>query len=90
MRQRFRNVGAFYVVEGILTYDKDRDVAPIKARGQNFHTVLGNSDHIKVGEAIVAIGNPPFLLVTVKSNRWAFQETRSRIFGPQSLANLPA
>jgi S1-C subfamily serine protease len=60
--------GAFYVVEGILAYDKDRDVALIKARGQNFHTVtLGNSDHIRVGEAIVAIGNPLSLESTVSS-----------------------
>jgi S1-C subfamily serine protease len=51
--------GAFFVVDGVLAFDKARDVAIIKAHGQNFRTViLGNSDRLQVGEEIVAIGNP--------------------------------
>src|ERR1022692_2496221 len=43
--------GAFYVVEGVLASDKARDVAVIKAHGENFRTLtLGNSDRLQVGE----------------------------------------
>lgn len=60
--------GAFYDVEGMLAFDKDRDLAVIKARGQNFRTViLGNSDRLQVGETVVAIGNPLSLESTVSS-----------------------
>jgi hypothetical protein len=58
--------GAFYAVDGVLAFDKARDIAVIKARGDNFRTVtLGDSDHIQVGEAVVAIGNPLSLESTV-------------------------
>ena len=51
--------GAFYVVDGVRTFDKDRDIAVIKAHGQNFRTLtLGNSDRVRAGEEVVAIGNP--------------------------------
>ena len=51
--------GAFYGVDGVLASDKSRDVAVIKAHGENFRTVtLGDSDRIQVGEEVVAIGNP--------------------------------
>jgi len=60
--------GAFYDVEGVLAFDKERDVAVIKARGQDFRTVeLGNSDRIQVGDAVVAIGSPLSLESTVSS-----------------------
>lgn len=60
--------GAFYVVDGVLAFDKGRDIAVIKAHGENFRTVtLGNSDRLQVGEEIVAIGTPLSLESTVSS-----------------------
>jgi trypsin-like peptidase len=60
--------GAFFVVDGVLASDKDRDVAVIKAHGENFRTLkLGNSDRLQVGEQVVAIGNPLFLESTVSN-----------------------
>ncbi|MGB8536742.1 MAG: trypsin-like peptidase domain-containing protein, partial [Acidobacteriaceae bacterium] len=60
--------GAFYVVDGVLTFDKTRDVAVIKAHGENFRTLtLGNSDRLQVGEEVVAIGNPLSLESTVSN-----------------------
>ena len=60
--------GAFYIVDGVLTFDKARDVAVIKAHGQNFQTLtLGNSDRVQVGEEVVAIGNPLSLDSTVSN-----------------------
>lgn len=51
--------GAFFVVDGVLAFDKARDVAVIKAHGEDFHTLpLGNSDRVEVGQEVVAIGNP--------------------------------
>lgn len=60
--------GAFYVVDGVLTFDKARDIAVIKAHGKNFQTLaLGNSDRIQVGEQVVAIGTPLSLEATVSN-----------------------
>ena len=60
--------GAFYVVDGVLAFDKARDVALIKAHGENFRTLtLGNSDQLQVGEEVVAIGNPLSLESTVSN-----------------------
>ncbi len=60
--------GAFYVVDGVLAFDKARDVAIIKAHGGNFRTLtLGNSDQLQVGEEVVAIGNPLSLESTVSN-----------------------
>jgi hypothetical protein len=60
--------GAFFVVDGVLAFDKPRDVAVIKAHGQNFRTLtLGNSDRVQVGEEVVAIGNPLSLESTVSN-----------------------
>jgi S1-C subfamily serine protease len=60
--------GAFYVVDGVLAFDKARDVAIIKAHGANFRTLtLGNSDQVQVGEEVVAIGNPLSLESTVSN-----------------------
>jgi hypothetical protein len=60
--------GAFYVVDGVLASDKARDVAVIKAQGENFRALtFGNSDRLQVGEEVVAIGNPLSLESTVSS-----------------------
>jgi S1-C subfamily serine protease len=60
--------GAFFLVDGVLAFDKGRDVAVIKARGEDFHTLpLGNSDQLQVGEEVVAIGNPLSLESTVSN-----------------------
>jgi hypothetical protein len=60
--------GAFYDVDGVVAFDKARDLAVIKAHGQNFRVVtLGNSDRVRVGEEIVAIGSPLSLESTVSS-----------------------
>jgi hypothetical protein len=60
--------GAFYAVDGMLAFDKARDVAIIKAHGQNFRALtLGNSDRVEVGEEVVAIGNPLSLESTVSN-----------------------
>jgi hypothetical protein len=60
--------GAFYDVDGVVAFDKARDLAVIKAHGQNFRVVtLGNSDRVQVGEEIVAIGSPLSLESTVSN-----------------------
>jgi len=60
--------GAFFVVDGMLAFDKTRDIAIIKAHGENFHTVpLGDSSRVQVGDEIVAIGNPLSLESTVSN-----------------------
>jgi S1-C subfamily serine protease len=42
--------GAFFVVDGVFAFDKDHDVAIIKAHGNDFHTVrLGDSDRLQAG-----------------------------------------
>jgi hypothetical protein len=60
--------GTVLPVDGVLAADKTRDVAAIKIHGKDFKTlVLGNSDHIQVGEEVVAIGNPLSLESTVSN-----------------------
>lgn len=60
--------GAFFVVDGVLAVDKDRDIAIIKAHGENFRTVnLGDSGRVQVGDEVVAIGNPLSLESTVSN-----------------------
>jgi S1-C subfamily serine protease len=60
--------GAFFAVDGILTFDKARDIAVIKAHGQGFRPLtLGDSDRLQVGEYVVAIGNPLSLESTVSN-----------------------
>lgn len=51
--------GAFFVVDGVLAFDKVRDIAVIKAHGKSFKRLtLGDSDRVQVGEGVVAVGNP--------------------------------
>jgi S1-C subfamily serine protease len=60
--------GTIFPVEGVLTSDKHRDVAIIKAHGSDFRTLaLGDSDRLQVGEEVVAIGNPLSLESTVSN-----------------------
>jgi hypothetical protein len=62
--------GAIYILEGVVTSDKARDVAvlKIKATGKNFRgLMLGNSDRVEVGQEVVAIGNPLSLESTVSN-----------------------
>jgi S1-C subfamily serine protease len=60
--------GAFFPVEGVLAFDKDRDIAVIKAHGEDFRTVpLGDSRRVEVGDEVIAIGNPLSLESTVSN-----------------------
>lgn len=60
--------GAFFVVDGVLAFDKLRDVAVIKAHGNNFKMLtLGNSNRVQVGAGVIAIGNPLSLESTVSN-----------------------
>jgi hypothetical protein len=60
--------GAFYIVDGVLAFDRARDVAVINAHGENSREIpLGNSDRVQVGEDVVAIGNPFSLESTISS-----------------------
>lgn len=56
-----------YNVLGVTAYDSKRDLAVLKLEGaQNLPAVkLGNSDELKLGEEVVAIGYPLDLKVTV-------------------------
>ena len=43
----------------LVGYDEGNDVAVLKIQAQNLvPVVLGNSDHVNVGDSVVAIGNP--------------------------------
>jgi S1-C subfamily serine protease len=60
--------GSTYPVDGLLAGDKVRDLAVIKIHGRAFRTLtLGNSDRVRVGEQVVAIGNPLSLESTVSN-----------------------
>ncbi|MFZ3279369.1 MAG: trypsin-like peptidase domain-containing protein [Candidatus Sulfotelmatobacter sp.] len=60
--------GVSFAVDGVIAFDKDRDVAVIKAHGNGFRTLtLGDSDRLQVGEEVVAIGNPLSLESTVSN-----------------------
>jgi len=60
--------GTFFAVDGVLASDEDRDVAIIKVHGNGFKALtLGDSDQLKVGEEVVAIGNPLSLESTVSN-----------------------
>ena len=60
--------GAFLPADGVVASDKGRDVAIIKAHGNDFRTVtLGDSARLQVGEEVVAIGTPLALESTVSN-----------------------
>ena len=60
--------GAFFAVDGVLAFDKHRDVAIIKAHGNNFRSLtLGDSDRLQVGQQVIAIGSPLSLESTVSN-----------------------
>ncbi|PYV75687.1 MAG: hypothetical protein DMG96_16400 [Acidobacteria bacterium] len=60
--------GAFFAVDGVLASNKARDVAIIKAHGSHFRMlILGDSNRLEVGEAVVAIGSPLSLESTVSN-----------------------
>jgi Trypsin-like peptidase domain len=60
--------GSFFNVDGVLAFDKKRDIAVIKAHGNNFKTVvLGDSSQLQIGEEVVAIGSPLSLESTVSN-----------------------
>ena len=60
--------GAIYMLEGVVAFDKARDVAVVKGSGKNFRKLmLGNSDRVEVGQEVVAIGNPLSLESTVSN-----------------------
>ena len=57
-----RSDGSFLVIEGILASDKANDLAILQAERRNLPFVrLGDSDAVKVGEAICVIGSPMLL-----------------------------
>ena len=60
--------GRTVAIDGVLAFNKTRDVAIIKAHGDNFRTLtLGNSDQLDVGDEVVAIGSPEGLESTVSN-----------------------
>jgi len=62
------STGAFFMVDGLVAYNKDLDLAVLKADGKDFSTLaLGDSDRLQVGEEVIAIGNPFSLEATVSN-----------------------
>lgn len=60
--------GRTVTIDGVLAVDKTRDVAILKAHGDNFRTLtLGDSDRLEVGDEVVAIGSPEGLDSTVSN-----------------------
>ena len=63
-----RSDGSFLVIKGILASDKANDLAILQAEGRDLPFVtLGDSDKVKVGEAICVIGSPMLLEGTVSA-----------------------
>lgn len=60
--------GAFYLIEGVLAVDQQRDIAILKAAGKDFSFLsLGDSDQVQIGEEVLAIGSPLALEATVSN-----------------------
>ncbi len=60
--------GAFYLIEGVLAADQERDAVILKASGKDFPFLnLGDSEQVQVGEEVVAIGSPLALEATVSN-----------------------
>lgn len=58
VKVEFKNGDRFDVLEYNFV-DKDKDFAILKIAGFNLPTInLGNSDNVKIGQEVVAIGNP--------------------------------
>ncbi|MGC9044920.1 DegQ family serine endoprotease [Thermodesulfovibrio sp. 3462-1] len=52
----------------VIGYDAKTDIAVIKIKAEGLHPIkLGDSDKLKVGETVIAIGNPYGLSLTVTS-----------------------
>ncbi len=76
--------GKYYKAEVIGT-DEETDLALIRVNGDDFpYTDFGNSDALKVGEWVVAIGNPLGLSHTVTAG---IVSAKGRLF-PQEVINL--
>jgi hypothetical protein len=57
-----------YRVRGVVAVDRKLDLAVLKIQGDNLNAlVLGNSAQVRLGESIVAIGNPKGLSGTVSA-----------------------
>ena len=51
--------GREFRAQGVLGSDAELDVAALKLEANNLPTIpLGDSDHVKVGQRVIAIGNP--------------------------------
>jgi len=58
--------GDIYLVEDLLMYDIEKDIALIKINVNNLSPIpLGDSDDIKIGEKIIVVGNSEGLINTV-------------------------
>ncbi|MBI2629685.1 trypsin-like peptidase domain-containing protein [Candidatus Pacearchaeota archaeon] len=42
----------------LVGYDSEIDIALLKVSGEFFKLILGNSDEVRIGEKVIAIGNP--------------------------------
>jgi serine protease Do len=63
-----RSDGSFLVIKSVLASDKANDLAILQAEGRNLPFVpLGDSDGVKVGEAVCVIGSPMLLEGTVSA-----------------------